>query len=333
MSGTGRAARIVLYAVCSTFAAATLLFTLYYLGNRKRSRKKERITGPSIRPYDQPSLATFIDESETSLAEVLKENGHGEFSKGTILALLRCIEVAETSTLEKFLVALLNCSAFTANQNTIRECGGLPRLISLLSHDSKAVNIKAAQVLSNLAMNEENQQTLKDSVFAVIKILEYCDIFNNEEFGIELLRLLVNLSATNIAHEEIMTGVAEYYSILGQSLSRQIQQQVLRLLVNLSCNANNLDGLLEFKPFIMLRSFMLPDNSDDIILRAVTISANLLSNSDCYTKEQQLMVTEDLNVLYGELTELLEHSNEDIQSQAKRAFRSVFAFRMMYTAL
>ena len=116
MSGTGRAARIVLYAVCSTFAAATLLFTLYYLRNRKRSRKKERITGPSIRPYDQPSLATFIDESGTSLAEVLKENGHGEFSKGTILALLRCIEVAETSTLEKFLVALLNCSAFTANQ-------------------------------------------------------------------------------------------------------------------------------------------------------------------------------------------------------------------------
>ena len=47
------------------------------------------------------------------------------------------------------------------SQNTIRECGGLPRLISLLSHDSKAVNIKAAQVLSNLAMNEENQQTLK----------------------------------------------------------------------------------------------------------------------------------------------------------------------------
>lgn len=60
-------------------------------------------------------------------------------------------------------------------------------------------------------------------MFAVIKTLEYCDIFNNEEFGIELLRLLVNLSATNIAHEEIMTGVAEYYSILVQTLSRQIQ--------------------------------------------------------------------------------------------------------------
>ena len=47
------------------------------------------------------------------------------------------------------------------SQNTIRECRGLSLLISLLSHDNNAVNIKAAQVLSNLAMNEENQQTLK----------------------------------------------------------------------------------------------------------------------------------------------------------------------------
>ena len=116
MAGTGSAARIVLYAVCSTFALATMVLTLYYLRNRKRSRKKERITGPSIRPYDEPSLGTFIDESGTALAEVLKENGHGEFSKGAISSLLRCIELAEPSTLEKFLVALLNCSAFTANQ-------------------------------------------------------------------------------------------------------------------------------------------------------------------------------------------------------------------------
>ena len=43
------------------------------------------------------------------------------------------------------------------------------------------------------------------------------------------------------------------------------------------------------------------------------------------------MVTEHLNVLYGELIGLLDHLNQDIQSQAKRALRSIFAFRMMYT--
>ena len=57
----------------------------------------------------------------------------------------------------------------------------------------------------------------------MIKNLEYSDSCNNEEVVIELLKLLVNLSATDIAHEEIMTGVPEYFNILGQTLSRQIQ--------------------------------------------------------------------------------------------------------------
>lgn len=49
-------------------------------------------------------------------------------------------------------------------QNAIRECGGLPQLVSLLVHPNKAINIKAAQVLSNLAMNETNQESLKVSL-------------------------------------------------------------------------------------------------------------------------------------------------------------------------
>ena len=48
-------------------------------------------------------------------------------------------------------------------QNAIRECEGLPQLVSLLVHPNKAINIKAAQVLSNLAMNETNQESLKVS--------------------------------------------------------------------------------------------------------------------------------------------------------------------------
>ena len=44
-----------------------------------------------------------------------------------------------------------------------------------------------------------------------------------------------------------------------------------------------------------------------------------------------MVVAEHLNVLYGELIGLLDHPNQDIQSQAKRTLRSIFAFRMMYT--
>ena len=46
-------------------------------------------------------------------------------------------------------------------QNAIRECGGLTKLVALLKHPHKVVSIKAAQVLSNLAINETNQQSLK----------------------------------------------------------------------------------------------------------------------------------------------------------------------------
>ena len=52
--------------------------------------------------------------------------------------------------------------------------------------------------------------------------MEYCD-GDEEEVIIEHLRLLVNLSATNIAHDEIMTGAQEFFNILSQSLSGTIQ--------------------------------------------------------------------------------------------------------------
>lgn len=65
--------------------------------------------------------------------------------------------------------------------------------------------------------------SFQDSIFDVIKYIEYCDVVDDEEVIIEHLRLLVNLSATNIAHDEIMTGAQEYFNILSQSLSGKIQ--------------------------------------------------------------------------------------------------------------
>ena len=61
------------------------------------------------------------------------------------------------------------------------------------------------------------------SILDVIKIVEYCDVVYDEDMIIEHLRLLVNLSATNIAHVEIMTGAQEFFNILSQSLSGKIQ--------------------------------------------------------------------------------------------------------------
>ena len=40
------------------------------------------------------------------------------------------------------------------------------------------------------------------------------------------------------------------------------------------------------QPLLILQTFMLPDNPDDIILRAITISANLLSSLGNYSQVQ-----------------------------------------------
>ena len=40
------------------------------------------------------------------------------------------------------------------------------------------------------------------------------------------------------------------------------------------------------QPLLILQTFMLPDNPDDIILRAITISANVLSSLGNYSQVQ-----------------------------------------------
>ena len=67
------------------------------------------------------------------------------------------------------------------------------------------------------------------SILDVIKNIEYCDVLNDEDMIIEHLRLLVNLSATNIAHDEIMTGVQNFFNIFSQSPSGKIQVPVYYL--------------------------------------------------------------------------------------------------------
>ena len=112
----GKGARFLAFAFCSV-AALAVTIGLYYLKDYKRNRKKGRnadVLDPSMKVQEEERPVSFAVELE--LAEILKENGHGEFSKGTIFSLLGMLERVEDNMLEKLLVALLNCSAFTTNQ-------------------------------------------------------------------------------------------------------------------------------------------------------------------------------------------------------------------------
>lgn len=122
-----KTARIVVFAVCSACAAFAVAFSLYYLRDHKRNRKKESVPNISNSKVREEKDASSFGV-ELKLEEILKENGHGEFTKGTISSLLGMLERVEDHMLEKLLVALLNCSAFTTNQVICRPCRKLERI-------------------------------------------------------------------------------------------------------------------------------------------------------------------------------------------------------------
>ena len=93
-----------------------------------------------------------------------------------------------------------------------------------------------SQVVLSLCTPWSNEYALlywlffQGNICDVIKNIEYHDIVEDQEVILEHFRLLVNLSATNVAHDEIITGTQEYFRILTQAVSRQIQ--VLYMKVN-----------------------------------------------------------------------------------------------------
>ena len=117
MEYAGKSGRIAVFAFCSACVALAITFGLYYLTDYTRKKKKGSATDvfkSSSKVRGHESATSF--EVELELAEILKANGHGEFTRGTISSLLELLERVEDHMLEKLLVALLNCSAFTTNQ-------------------------------------------------------------------------------------------------------------------------------------------------------------------------------------------------------------------------
>ena len=122
MESAGKSARVVVFVVCSACAALAVAISLYYTRDYKKKRKKGSTSNilDSTGKCEEPS--SFGEELE--LAEILKQNGRGEFRKGTISSLLGMLERVDDLMLEKLLIALLNCSAFTTNQVRCWSGGG-----------------------------------------------------------------------------------------------------------------------------------------------------------------------------------------------------------------
>nr|CAD7408282.1 unnamed protein product [Timema poppensis] len=118
--------------------------------------------------------------------------------------------------------------------------------------------------------------------------------FVNKEQPTEKLLLSALLTLSNIAvlsdwHDEFYPVLHALYQLVDTG-APQVKLQALKLLVNLSCNEDMVPSLLAAQAPRRLIYFLDPSTNEDILLRVVTLLANLTTAA----KEQKLDPTIDL---------------------------------------
>ncbi|XP_054843969.1 armadillo repeat-containing protein 10 isoform X2 [Eublepharis macularius] len=224
---------------------------------------------------------------------------------------------------ERALIALSNSAAFSANQDIIRNVGGLSVIGNMLSVPTASVKEKALNALNNLSMNLKNQEELKRYI---TKICEEADSSPlNSELQLSGLRFLTNMSVTNYYHY-MMTSYIPCFLRLLSGGDERTQTQILKVLVNLSANPAMAEHLLNAPAPFLLSMFDSCINKE-VLLRVLVFATNLTQHMK---KEERTLAPHHseesiFSMLWGNSTQfaqklvyLLHHHDKDVKEQVAK---------------
>ncbi|ELU11608.1 hypothetical protein CAPTEDRAFT_227480 [Capitella teleta] len=179
--------------------------------------------------------------------------------------------------LKKALVTITNAAAFTSNQDVLREAGCLGQLNRLVSSVMTPSDLLTPllQSINNMAMNTDNQKELQLSIPSLIAL---ANDSSNGDIQLSSLQALTNLSVTPTYHAPYTRTIQSLYEQLDRHHGN-IRIQILKLLVNLSDNPSMVPHLLAAKAPSVVLDLLLPSQPGDIVLRWLTILANIMSTS------------------------------------------------------
>ena len=154
------------------------------------------------------------------------------------------------------LVTIANAASFSANQYLLRRAGCIPVLNDLVLNEDQVVSGHAMKALTNLAVNEENQEHMEETVVILVSLIGKFHRVNNFELRRQNLKAelsalitLTNLCVTNKFHALVATLISgllqnvDDRDQLGE-FSPNVLTQTWKILVNLSSNALLLPSLL-----------------------------------------------------------------------------------------
>ncbi|XP_043944448.1 armadillo repeat-containing protein 10 [Protopterus annectens] len=310
---------------------AGVTYCLYKLLFSKRSYKY-RNPEQSGKENSHPEVWNAEDLKSGPTEALVIKNPSNSLDPQHLQVLLELLhDTEEPFTREQVLVTLANCAAFSVNQDLIRSLNGISVIGSILYDPSAEVKVKALNALNNLSMNVPNQEQITVYLPRIQEIVNTAP--RNSDLQLAGLRLLTNMSVTNIYHHAIISSVPQFLQILEDG-SELVQIQVLKVLVNLSANSHLTKHLLTLKPPSSFISLFDSCNNRDILLRQLIFIANLKENLKKEAQEDiQCICANDsfYSLLFGnssllpqKLASLLLHQDADMKLQAARILTRPF---------
>lgn len=241
--------------------------------------------------------------------------------------LLSCLQTSKNQEDRcRFLLTLGNASAFTVNQNLIREYEGIPTIAAFLYDPAPEVRVQSLNALNNLCLNSQNQEQLKVYLPKVFELIETSPV--DSELQLSALRLLTNLSVTDKRQHLLKDSIKLLLSLLVVS-NEALQVQALKVLVNLSSNPDMMDDIVQVQAPASLLLLFDPRTVPAVLVRLLTFAGNLKAwrpstqvadelrrKPDCLFR---LMLDESCS-LHNRVLPLLSHPEEAIRLQAVRVF-------------
>jgi len=195
------------------------------------------------------------------------------------------------------LISIANAALFSANQYLLRRAGCIPVLNDLLMSEDHVTASQACKALTNLAVNEENQEHMDETVGILVTIIgKYHRATDPDQRRAHLdaelcaMQTLTNLSVTNKYHSlvaPLLPGLMENVDncdTFGEN-SASILTQTWKILVNLSSNSSMLPSLLACdapETFLEFLSDASKRSDSSNALRICYFMANIM---DCLNKE------------------------------------------------
>lgn len=239
--------------------------------------------------------------------------------------LLSCLQTSNNQEDRcRILLTLGNASAFTVNQNLIREYDGIAIITGFLSDLAPEVRVQSLNALNNLSMNIQNQEQLKVYVPKVLELIETSPV--NCELQLSALRLLTNLSVTDKHQHLLKESIKLLLSLLVVG-NEALQVQALKVLVNLSSNPDMMDDIVQVQAPASLLLLFDRRTVPPVLLRLLTFVGNLRSwrpsaqvAHELRQKQDSLyrLLLDESSQLHSRVLPLLSHPDEEIRLQVAR---------------